>query len=56
MRESIALPEFFTVVGIRVDIYESTIEDEKHFENEDQAREYATDLQRAGLVTIIAAL
>lgn len=56
MRESIALPEFFTVIGIRVDTYESTIEDEKHFNDEDQAREYATDLQRAGLVTIIAAL
>ena len=56
MRDTVSLPEFFTVIGIRVDTYESTIEDEKHFENEDQAREYATDLQRAGLVTIIATL
>lgn len=56
MRDTVSLPEFFTVIGIRVDTYESTIEDEKHFENEDQARDYATDLQRAGLVTIIAAL
>ena len=56
MRDTVSLPEFFTVIGIRVDTYESTIEDEKHFENEDQAREYATYLQRAGLVTIIAAL
>ena len=56
MRESIALPEFFTVIGIRVDIYESTIEDEKHFNDEDQAREYATDLQRAGLITIVVAV
>lgn len=56
MRDTVTLPEFFTVIGIRVDTYESTIEDEKHFENEDQARDYATDLQRAGLVTIIAAL
>lgn len=56
MRDTVSLPEFFTVIGIRVGTFESTIEDEKHFENEDQARDYATDLQRAGLVTIIAAL
>lgn len=56
MRDTVTLPEFFTVIGIRVDTYESTIEAEKHFDDEDQAREYATGLQRAGLVTIIAAL
>ena len=56
MRESISLPEFFTVIGIRVDTYESTIEAEKHFDDEDQARDYATDLQRAGLITIVVAV
>ncbi len=56
MRDTVSLPEFFTVIGIRVGTFESTIEDEKHFENEDQARDYATDLQRAGLITIVVAV
>lgn len=56
MKDTVAVPEFYTVIGIRIDAYESIIEKEKHFQSEDRARKYASDLQQAGLIAIVAAI
>ena len=45
---------FFTVIVIKLDIFESTIVDEKHFATQDDATDYALTMHRAGYVPVIA--
>ena len=56
MRDSVKLPIYYTVIGIRIDSYESTIEHERHFRDEVSALEYAENLRQEGLMTVIAVL
>ena len=45
---------FYTVVVLNVDVFESTIVDEKHFGNAADAFEYAGTMKEAGYVPVIA--
>lgn len=50
---SVIINSFYTVIGIKVDTYESTIDRERHF----QIKEYAENLRReTGLIVIIASV
>lgn len=45
---------FYTVVILKLDIFESTIVDERHFETRDDATNYALTMHDAGYVPVIA--
>lgn len=47
---------FFKVVVVKIDVFESTIVDEKHFRTKAEAHTYSDTMQEAGYVTIIAAM
>lgn len=47
---------FFKVVVVKIDVFESTIVDEKHFKTNAEAHLYSDTMQEAGYVTIIAAM
>ena len=46
MRDAVKLPMYYTVIGIRIEAYESTIEHERHFRDEVNALEYAERKQQ----------
>ena len=48
-----SITKFFTCVVIRIDAFESTIIDEKHFPTMEEAAEYKKTLE-PGLVCVIA--
>lgn len=48
-----SITKFFTCVVIRIDVFESTIVDEKHFSSLEEAAEYKRTLE-TGLVCVIA--
>ena len=45
---------FFTVIVIKLDIFESTIIDERHFGNRSEAQEYARTMNSGGYISVIA--
>ncbi len=45
---------YYTVVGIRIKPYESVIEEERHFKSIENAIEYAANLRKQGLYTIVS--
>ena len=45
---------FYTVIGIKVDAFESIIQYERHFRGQHAAKEYAAHLRKKGLYTIVA--
>lgn len=47
---------FFKVVVVKIDVFESTIVDERHFKTNAEAHLYSDTMQEAGYVTIIAAM
>ena len=54
---SVIINSFYTVIGIKVDTYESTIDRERHFRIKEHAEEYAENLRReTGLIVIIASV
>lgn len=44
---------YYTVIGIRIKPFESVIEQERHFGDADHAQDYAADLRKQGLITIV---
>ena len=48
-----SITKFFTCVVIRIDAFESTIIDEKHFPTMEEAAEFKSTLE-SGLVAVIA--
>ena len=47
---------FFKVVVLKLDVFESSIVDERHFKTNAEAHLYADTMKEAGSVTIIAAM
>ena len=47
---------FFKVVVLKLDVFESSIVDERHFKTNTEAHLYADTMREAGYVTIIAAM
>lgn len=47
---------FYKVVVLKIDVFESSIVDEKHFRTNAEAHAYADTMSEAGYVTIIAAM
>jgi len=45
---------FYTVIVIEIGIFGSEIINEKHFQTEDDAREYSKSIQQDGNITVIA--
>lgn len=45
---------FYKVIVIKIDMFESTIIDERHFGNNADATDYAATMNDAGYITIIA--
>lgn len=45
---------FFTVIIIKLDIFESTIVDERHFANRSEAHNYAQTMNKVGYISVIA--
>lgn len=47
---------FFKVIVLRIDVFESTIIDERHFATNDEAYSYSCSMSEAGYYTIVAAM
>lgn len=47
---------FYKVVVVKIDVFESSIVDERHFRTNAEAHTYSDTMQEAGYVTIIAAM
>ena len=47
---------FYKVVVLKLDVFESSIVDERHFKTNAEAHLYSDTMQEAGYVTIIAAM
>lgn len=47
---------FYTVVILKLDIFESTIVDERHFATQADATDYALTMRDAGYIPVIAKL
>lgn len=47
---------FYKVVVVKIDVFESTIIDERHFRTSIEANTFADTMKEAGYVTIIAAM
>lgn len=45
---------FYTVVVLKIDVFESIIVDEKHFGSNHEALKYACTMKKAGYIPIIA--
>ena len=46
--------QFYTVVVLKIDVFESVIVDERHFGNSNEAFEYANTMKEAGYIPVIA--
>jgi hypothetical protein len=44
---------FWKVIGVKIDLLESTIEEEKHFSHKDRAEQFAEELRNSGYYAII---
>lgn len=49
----IAEKTFYKVIVLNVDVWESTIEDERHYHTQDEARAAAREFSKAGFKTVI---
>lgn len=47
---------FFKVVVLKLDVFESSIVDERHFKTNAEAHLYADTMREAGYVAVIAAM
>ena len=47
---------FYKVVVLKIDVFESSIVDEKHFRTNAEAHAYADTMSEAGYITVIAAM
>ena len=47
---------FYKVVVVKIDVFESSIVDERHFRTNAEALTYSDNMKEAGYVTIIAAM
>lgn len=47
---------FYKVVVLKIDVFESSIVDEKHFRTNAEAHAYADTMSEAGYITVIAAI
>lgn len=47
---------FYKVVVLKIDVFESSIVDEKHFRTKAEAHAYADTMSEAGYITVIAAI
>lgn len=47
---------FFKVVVLKIDVFESSIIDERHFKTDTEAHIYSATMHEAGYVTVIAAM
>lgn len=45
---------FFTVIVLNIDIFETTIVNEKHFDSNSDAILYANEMKQAGYTTVVA--
>ena len=45
---------FYTVVVLKVDVFESVIVDERHFANAPEALVYADTMKEAGYIPVVA--
>lgn len=53
MREYIP---FYKVVVLKIDVFESSIIDEKHFSSQSEATAYADTMRQGGYITVIATM
>ena len=54
---SVTINPFYTVIGIKIDVFESTIDRERHFKIKEHAEEYADNLRReTGMIVIVASV
>ena len=47
---------FFKVVVVKIDVFESSIVDERHFRTNAEAHTYADTMREAGYITVIVAM
>ena len=47
---------FYKVIVVKIDIFESSIIDERHFKDREEANVYSDTMKDAGYVTIIATM
>ena len=47
---------FYKVVVVKIDVFESSIVDERHFRTNAEAHAYADTMSEAGYITVIAAM
>ena len=47
---------FYKVVVLKIDVFERSIVDEKHFRTNAEAHAYADTMSEAGYITVIAAM
>ena len=45
---------FYTVVVLKIDVFESVIVDERHFANAPEALLYSDTMKEAGYITVVA--
>ena len=45
---------FYTVVVLKIDVFESVIVDERHFANTNEALAYADTMKEAGYIPVLA--